>query len=63
MKTALLLSIVLAGCSSIPQGIKINEEEIKACKSEGCTVWTDAELTRMARKFWSEGYSAGLKSL
>lgn len=61
MKAA-ILAVLLSGCASIP-GIELTEAEAKACKAEGCTVWTLKELTGMARRFFREGYQAGVKSL
>jgi starvation-inducible outer membrane lipoprotein len=63
MKVALLCVLLLAGCASIPEGIKMTGDEAKACAAQGCTVWTDAELSRLARKFWHDGFQAGVKSL
>lgn len=58
-----LFALVLAGCASLPAGIEMSEAEAKACKEQGCTVWTTQELTGLACKFFGEGYKAGVQSL
>ncbi len=61
MKTA-LIALLLTGCASF-EGVTMTEAEAKACKEQGCTVWTVQELTGMARRFFQEGYKAGVKSI
>ena len=63
MKTLLTLIAVLllAGCATT--GIEMTEDEAAACKVEGCSVWTVRELEGFARRFWGEGYRAGVKSI
>jgi starvation-inducible outer membrane lipoprotein len=63
MKTAILAVLILAGCASVPTGIEMSEDEAKACKEQGCTVWTLQELHGLARRIFGEGYKAGVKSL
>jgi hypothetical protein len=60
MKTALFALFLLTGCAT---GVEMSKEEAEACKAEGCSVWTARELTMLARKFYSEGYKAGVNSL
>lgn len=60
MKTALLALFLLTGCAT---GVEMSKEEAEACKAEGCTAWTVRELNLLARKFYSDGYKAGVKSL
>lgn len=43
----ILLTILAAGCASMPEGIKASPEELEACKQESCTVWTMEELERL----------------
>jgi hypothetical protein len=62
VKAALILAILLAGCASF-EGVQMNADEAKACKAEGCAVFTDHELLDLARKFFNEGYQAGKKWL
>jgi len=52
--------MLLAGCAT---GVEMTKEEAAACKAEGCSVWTARELTMLARKFYSDGYRAGVNSL
>ena len=56
------LFVLLSGCSSLP-GVQISDNERKACEAEGCSVWTDRELERLAKSFFQKGYTAGMKSL
>ena len=62
MKTVIFVLLVLSGCASI-KGVEITEYERKACETQGCTVWTVQELGSLARRFFSDGYSAGVKSI
>jgi hypothetical protein len=41
----------------------MDKDEEAACKAEGCTAWTVRELSQLARRFFNEGYRAGVKSL
>ena len=59
---ALIFVVLLSGCANI-KGVVISEGERHACEMQGCTVWTESELTGVARKFWREGYQAGVKSI
>ena len=63
MKTAFFAALILTGCASMPAGVEMTEAEVKACKEQGCTVWTYKELEGMARRFFGEGYKAGVKSI
>ncbi len=58
-----LVALLLSGCASMPAGIEISEDEAKACKEQSCSVWTMEELTGLARRFFGEGYKAGVKSI
>lgn len=60
MKAAILCALLLSGCAT---GIEMTKDEATACKAQGCSVWTVRELTDLARKFYTEGYKAGVKSL
>lgn len=57
-----LMLAALSGCSAI-KGVAITEGERKACEAASCTVWTEKELNSLARHFFQQGYSAGVKSL
>ena len=63
MKHALLILLVvtLAGCASMP-GVTVSPDEKAACEAQTCTVWTPAELVRLARKFYSDGYQSAIKN-
>lgn len=52
------LLLLLAGCAS---GVQINDDEAKACRTEGCSVWTEKELRGLVRKAFTEGWNAGVK--
>lgn len=60
MKIALVAFFLLTGCAT---GIEMTKEEAEACKAEGCSAWTMRELTLLARKFFNEGYKAGVNSI
>lgn len=60
MKTLLLFLALLGGCAI---GIEMTKDEAKACKAETCSVWTIRELSLLARKFYNQGYKAGVESL
>jgi uncharacterized protein YceK len=60
MKAALIaLALLLAGCAT---GVKMTDEEAAACKEQGCTVWTDAELQGLALEAMRQGYIRGAQS-
>lgn len=61
MKTV-LLCLLFSGCAYMP-GVESTKAERAACEAETCSVWTVNELTRLGRKFFHEGYQAGVKSL
>lgn len=46
----------LVGCSSY-EGVRMDEDEAKACKAHGCTVWTDEEL----KALYMRGVKDGIK--
>ena len=58
-----VLCLMLAGCATFPEGMKITEPERETCKTQGCTVWTDGELREVAKHFFREGYKAGKSTL
>jgi len=62
MKTLFLVAVLLSGCASI-KGVEITDDERKACEQVTCSVWTEAELARLVRKFFSDGYKAGKASI
>lgn len=58
----MLIVLLLSGCASMP-GVEADKGELAACAKSGCSVWTMDELTKLARKFYSEGYKDGKKSI
>jgi len=48
----------LAGCAT---GVQMDDDETKACRTSGCTVWTEAELRSLAQRWFKEGYRFGWK--
>lgn len=61
-KNLMLISLLLSGCANIP-GVLITDDERKACEASSCSVWTFQELQNLARKFFKEGYQAGVSSI
>lgn len=53
-----VLLFALSGCASMP-GVIVKDGEAEACKAEGCTVWTERELTDLIRRAFTEGYQRG----
>ena len=54
-----LFLLLLASCAT---GVVMNDEDKAACKAEGCTAWTDAEILKLINKIFKIGYEAGYKS-
>lgn len=50
-------ALFLSGCATIP-GVEISDEERAACKAEGCSVWTRAELEDLVRAAMLKGIEA-----
>lgn len=63
MKAAVFCLLLLAGCVQVPDGVKMSDEEAIACRSDGCTVWTEEELKQVIREVFSKGYEAGKRSI
>jgi hypothetical protein len=59
-KPLIALLLLLSGCAT---GIEMTKEEAEVCKARGCSVWTETELLKLARKFYNEGYKDGYKSI
>ncbi|OUL98534.1 hypothetical protein [Variovorax sp. JS1663] len=57
--TAALCALILAGCATPRDGIRVSEEEAIACKAQGCSVWTQDELMELAREIFRRGVEAG----
>jgi uncharacterized protein YceK len=57
--SAILIALTLSGCAT---GVKMSDAEAEACRAQGCTAWTDAELEQLASKFFREGYLRGAQS-
>jgi hypothetical protein len=53
---SILICLLLAGCAS---GVHMTDEEAKACRDQGCSVWTDADLMQLANKVGSAAYRKG----
>ena len=62
MKAVILTLLLLSGCTSIPNGVSMTEAEAKECRSQGCSVWTEKELTGLMRYMFGEGVKAGARS-
>ena len=62
-RIAIILCLLLAGCAQTPAGVQMDDDEAKACKEEGCTVWTEDELMELIRKTYRKGYQDGVKSI
>lgn len=46
----------LVGCATF-EGVQMDQDEAKACKEQGCSVWTDEELKRL----YMRGVQDGIK--
>jgi len=62
MKTVLLSVLLLTGCTTLPEGVKMTETEIKECKEFGCAVWTQQDFNAVLRYVFGEGVKAGLNA-
>ena len=51
-------ALFLSGCATT-KGIEATEDELKACATETCTVWTERELQELVRRALRKGYEAG----
>jgi hypothetical protein len=60
---AALLALLLAGCSSIPEGVVMTPDDAQACKADGCHVFTAAELVLLMKAVFQKGYEAGKNSI
>lgn len=47
-----LIALLLTGCAS---GIKVSPDEAATCRKEGCSVWTDAELSELIKRAYIKG--------
>jgi len=61
MKTAIVILVLLSGCASLPQGVKMTEKERAACAAESCYVFTPQELDVLAAYWFMRGFAAGKK--
>ena len=60
MKAFSAILVLLAGCTSLPEGVAMTDDERKACTAtQDCTVWTVAELQKLIRAAISRGVEAG----
>lgn len=57
----LIVLSLMAGCAN---GVRMDDDERKACRSveTGCTVWTEAELRTLAQQWFKKGYHYGWKA-
>ena len=55
----ILITLMLSGCASLPQGVEMTDDERKACAEAGCTVWTRAELEQLVGMAMQRGFHAG----
>ena len=62
MKKLILICVLLSGCASL-SGVQMTDAERAACESQGCSVWTRAELEQLVRAAMLKGYQAGKGSL
>lgn len=53
---ALLLVWLATACASF-EGVQMDDDEAKACKEHGCSVWTDEEL----KALYLRGVRDGIK--
>lgn len=60
--TTLTLAFVLAGCASVPAGVKMTAEEANACAAESCSVLTPGELRALVIDALRRGYIQGAQS-
>ena len=61
MKTVLLSVLLLTGCTTLPEGVKMTEAEAKECKEFGCAVWTQQDFDSVLRYVFGEGVKAGIQ--
>lgn len=54
----LIVLSLFAGCAS---GVQMDDDEAKACRTSGCSVWTEAELRTLMQKWFKAGYMHGWK--
>lgn len=59
---SLLLSLCLVGCTSMPAGVTMTDEERAACARDGCSVWTESELQGLVRAAAQKGYDYAKQS-
>ncbi len=45
----LIAALLLTGCTSMPEGVRMSEAEIKECKEFGCAVWSEREFNAAIR--------------
>jgi hypothetical protein len=53
---------LLVGCASLPDGVRMTEEERAACREKGCSVWTEQELQGLAMQFFRQGFARGAQA-
>lgn len=62
MKTAIVFALLLTGCTSVPEGVQIDDEERAACAAQGCAVFTLDELQTLSERWYKKGFNAGKNS-
>lgn len=58
LSSIVVVIALLAGCASTPPGVTMSDEERAACAEQGCTVWTEAELSALAQALFMRGAAA-----
>lgn len=59
---ALVVLLLLSGCVSF-EGVKMDDEERKACAIETCSVYTLRELRELAKRFFLQGFAASSRAV
>lgn len=55
MKSA-LIALLLTGCAN---GVVMTDEEVLACRNEGCAAFTENEIRALVGKVYKDGYLSG----
>lgn len=57
---ALILALALAGCATT-KGLEVSAEDAAECAAAGCTPWSERQIQGLAKLFYQQGFTAGLK--
>lgn len=55
----LFACVLLTACAT---GVTMTDEDAAACRAEGCTVWTERELTDLLQRAFGAGFRSGSQS-